>query len=140
MKEISQTAVEGRPRTFARIFLIVAGSFTVIWFVEQRVTVGLVHPLLNPPIVPALVVYILFCLWIGSLIAKMAWKKGRSWNAFFILSLVFPLLAWIIAAVVSTDLATVTSGTKKCHRCAELIKSEATLCKHCGSEAFSPEI
>jgi hypothetical protein len=64
----------------------------------------------------------------------MAWKKGRSWNAFFALSLFFPLIAWIMAAVISTDQATVTSGTKNCPRCAELIKQEANLCKHCGSE------
>jgi hypothetical protein len=79
------------------------------------------------------IVYLLACLWISSLIAKMAWKKGRSWNAFFVLSLFFPLIGWIIAAVVSTDQATAISGTKKCPKCAELIKQEATLCKHCGS-------
>jgi hypothetical protein len=79
-------------------------------------------------------IYILFMLWIGSLIARLAVSKGRSWGAFFALSMFFPLIAWIIAAVVSTDQATAISGTKKCPKCAELIKQEATLCKHCGSE------
>lgn len=79
-------------------------------------------------------IYIFLMLWVGSLIARLAVSKGRSWGAFFTLSMFFPLIAWIIAAVVSTDQATAISGTKKCPKCAELIKQEATLCKHCGSE------
>lgn len=70
---------------------------------------------------------------IATLIANMAERKGRSWIVFFIFSLFFPLIALIIAAVISTDPATATAGTKKCPKCAEYVKAEATLCKHCGS-------
>lgn len=67
-------------------------------------------------------------------VANMAERKGRSWPAFFIVALIFPVIGWIIAAVVSTDQSTLRSGTKKCPKCAEVVKEEAILCKHCGSE------
>jgi hypothetical protein len=70
---------------------------------------------------------------IAALIANMAERKGRNWILFFIFSLFLPLISLIIAAVISTDTATATVGTKKCPKCAEYVKSEATLCKHCGS-------
>ena len=70
---------------------------------------------------------------IATLIANVAERKGRSWTVFFIFSLFFPLIALIIAAVISTDPATATVGTKKCPKCAEYVKSEASVCKHCGS-------
>ena len=79
-----------------------------------------------------LVVYAILAV-IANLIAKMAERKGRSWIVFFVFSLFFPLIALIVAAVISTDPATATVGTKKCPKCAEYVKAEATLCKHCGS-------
>ena len=72
-------------------------------------------------------------LWIASLIADSALAKGRSRNAFFVLSLFFPLIMWIVVSAMTTDQATATSGTKNCPRCDELIKQAANLCKHCGS-------
>ncbi len=72
-------------------------------------------------------------LWIASLIADIALAKGRSRTPFFVLSLFFPLIMWIVVSVMTTDQATATSGTKNCPRCDELIKQAANLCKHCGS-------
>jgi hypothetical protein len=67
-------------------------------------------------------------------IANIAERKGRSWPTFFILSLLFPIVVWIIVAAISTDTSTLRSGTKKCPKCAEVVKEEAVLCKHCGSD------
>ena len=66
-------------------------------------------------------------------IANIAERKGRSWPTFFVLSLVLPIISWVIVAVISTDTSTLRSGTKKCPKCAEVVKEEAVLCKHCGS-------
>lgn len=77
---------------------------------------------------------VFFFLWVSSLIAGMALKKGRSWGVFFVLSILFPFITWVIAASLSTDQSAVRVPVKVCPRCAEDVKVEATLCKHCGTE------
>jgi hypothetical protein len=42
-------------------------------------------------------------------------------------------IMWIVVSVMTTDQSQPISGTKKCPKCAEYVKAEATLCKHCGS-------
>jgi hypothetical protein len=78
----------------------------------------------------------LLLLWVASLIAATAVAKGRDWVSFFVLSLLFPIVMWIVVSVISGDPTRVKNGeaTKTCPRCAELVKREATLCKHCGSD------
>jgi len=76
---------------------------------------------------------IAFILWIAALIANQAALKGRNWSSFFVLSLFFPFIMWIVVSVMTTDQSQPISGTKKCPKCAEYVKVEATLCKHCGS-------
>lgn len=137
--EITEALINRRTRLFSKVFAYVSLGLVVAFLAYGILPIPrslweLGYIFFYPPVIPAILIYLLFCLWIGALIAKMAWKKGRSWNAFFVLSLFFPLIAWIIAAVISTDQATATSGNKKCPKCAEMIKAEATLCKHCGSE------
>lgn len=73
-------------------------------------------------------------LWISSLIAGMALKKGRSWGIFFVLSFLFPFVTWVIVAALSTDQNAIRVPVKACPRCAEDIKIEATLCKRCGTD------
>ena len=72
-------------------------------------------------------------LWIAALIANQAALKGRNRQSFFILSIFFPFIMWIVVSVMTTDQSQPISGTKKCPKCAEYVKAEATLCKHCGS-------
>jgi len=72
-----------------------------------------------------------FSVWIAALIAREALKKGKSWEQFFWLALFFPLVIFIIVTVMSPDES--KSGTKTCPKCAELVKIQATVCKHCGS-------
>lgn len=84
---------------------------------------------------------------IASLIGGQAERKGRSWSQFFWLSmLITPLLTWLIVATIQSD-GTQTGETRKCPACAELIKAEARVCKHCSTavepltqEGFSPSV
>ncbi len=71
-----------------------------------------------------------FAVWIAALIAREAVKKGKSWEQFFWLALFFPLIVFIIVVVISPEDSKL--DTKICPKCAELIKSQATICKHCG--------
>jgi hypothetical protein len=132
--EITEAVALRRSKLFSKLFVIGSPSIIVLLFLGVTFVERIAGTMPAGAVVAGGSIYILFSLWVASLIAKMAWKKGRSWNAFFALSLFFPVIAWIVAAVVSTDQATVMSGTKKCPKCAEFIKQEAILCKHCGHE------
>ncbi|ELR63093.1 hypothetical protein C942_04107 [Photobacterium marinum] len=84
-----------------------------------------------------IVLWLVFAIFVGI----YANSKGRSGFGYFLLSLLLsPLIGFIIALVVSpidenVEVKELASGRmKKCPKCAELVKREALLCKHCHSD------
>lgn len=82
------------------------------------------------------IVLMVVLMWLPVRIAR---RKGRSGIGFFLLSfLVSPLVAIVIASIISPNIPKVeekefkAGKRKKCPACAEIIKLEATVCKHCG--------
>ena len=73
--------------------------------------------------------YIILAVVAGIVGAILARPKGRSPILWFILCAIIPLLIIAIAMLPSV----VAKGfTKQCPHCAEIIKEDATRCKHCG--------
>jgi len=136
--ETSAAVATRRSKLFAKLFLIGSPLILVLGvvFIASNVNDSEAMRLeflsgAWPVVYMAALIIILLALWVSSAIAGIAARKGRSWGAFFGLSLLFPLLMWIIASVMSTDNATVVNATKKCPKCAEDIKAEATICRYC---------
>lgn len=88
-----------------------------------------------------------FIVWVALCIvaAVIASNKGRSGFGFFLLAFFLSPLVGIIAALVAgpntanVEQKQIASGEqRKCPHCAELIKPDAKVCKHCGRDV-SPE-
>jgi len=88
-------------------------------------------------------------LWLGfSILAGVvAANKGRSAIGFFFLALLLSPLVGLIAALVVAENRNEIEKQQlergdmvKCPFCAELVRSEARICKHCGKELPKSEL
>ena len=81
-----------------------------------------------------LLIWLLF----GVVTAVVASNKGRNGLGWFFLGMLLGPFGFILSLVVSknehaAEKEVLASGTmKKCPFCAELVKAEAKICKHCG--------
>lgn len=84
-------------------------------------------------------IYIITWLVCGFICSMIAGAKGRGAGTFFVLGVLFGPLGVVLCAVVprndrAIEQDAVKSGDmKKCPHCAEVVKAEANICKHCRS-------
>jgi RNA polymerase subunit RPABC4/transcription elongation factor Spt4 len=75
--------------------------------------------------------FLIFGLIAGVIGAVVAQGKGRSWPLWFLLCAVFPFL---LVVVIILPPALSRGVTKRCPHCAEIISSQAQVCKYCGRD------
>lgn len=84
--------------------------------------------------------YLVFMCLCGLITGIIGSNKGRSGFLWFLIGFLLSVLGIVLALVTKKDSQTLeskalASGTqKKCPYCAELIKTEAIICKHCNRE------
>lgn len=83
--------------------------------------------------------FVIIWLICGGIAAMIASSKGGNVAVAFILGVLLGpfgiIAAFFLGNEQKADAAKIASGdSKKCPRCAELVKPDALVCKHCGHE------
>jgi len=84
--------------------------------------------------------YVIIWLFCGVIAGAIYKGKGRSQGAGFLAGLLLGPIGILLALVSSRDTAAIerqqlqSGDSRKCPYCAELVKREATVCKHCQRE------
>lgn len=83
-------------------------------------------------------VLVVFVLWIGLafVVGEIAARKGRSVGGWFVFALLLsPLIAGLLLLFMPADESGLVGSGKyrKCPKCAELVRAEASICRHCHS-------
>jgi integral membrane sensor domain MASE1 len=87
---------------------------------------------------PELLPCLLVAAVLGLIPAAIAHRKGRGFVTWWIMGALAFIIALPMALIIKTDTAALEKrqlqegNVKKCPHCAELIKAEAKVCKHCG--------
>ena len=74
--------------------------------------------------------YLLPLLLLSVIPAYIAQTKGKSFGAWYVYGLFLLPITFIHSLILERD-------DRKCPHCAELVKQEATVCKHCGNKLDS---
>ncbi|HIJ66127.1 MAG TPA: hypothetical protein HPP77_09280 [Candidatus Hydrogenedentes bacterium] len=70
-------------------------------------------------------------IFFGGVAAAIAGQKGRGELRWFIVGFLFHIIGLIVVFLPAVPKEGVL---RKCPKCAEVIKAEATVCRYCGSE------